>query len=919
MKKGLLFVSIAALLSVGLVACGNKGSDTPVVTYSVKITNKEELQKEWFAEGANRNVSVEIPGVRVADEWGERLFLSSSNTSVVQVQGLNAVKPVGAGTARLTVKFMDLYSDYVDVTVSAKRGLRVVTEPVAGKDYILSMNSTAGRRFVQNRIEGYYIGTTDVVDDAAVARVASSSKVSGEYKYKITLTGVEDTTTGAVSTRTIGGYDSTGHINIGFVETTDVYPYAEQAFKFNSDYTFSTMISGSEYWIGTYGSYNTLSYRGASQIEYKAQLLEFAEEVELKSISLNKTNLSLEVGKSETLKATFDPASFIGTVTWESSNSAVAVVDANGKVTASGPGSATITAKCAGKQATCALTVTGEAKNHGTKENPLTVKQAKELLDSYGADSMTTQKMWVKGIVYSSEAENTQYHNRVVWLQDASGNKAFELYRCELDASIKGIGSEVDALKGYEVVAEGYGVLFKGNTYELTNNGNENPVIRTATKPEVTLEAIKLSARKTDIKVNEELDVTVSPIPELATLPDDLIWTADNEFVELVDNGKVKGKAVGNGSVTVSSASTSLSDTLYITVSSGQVADPWENKTGETLTEIKDLPAESGTTEYAIIGKLGDITQTTYGNSTIYSKEGSESLVVYGMYDSTGKVRYDAMTVKPVKDDVVVLKGVIAKFNETSEIKNAKVLQINGEVLLPPEVTSIALNKTEAEVEINGSLTLQVSALPAGAALPEDLAWSSDNEAVATVDAGVVTGVSEGVANIKVRSESKDLEATCVVTVSSASYSLAATFNLGVDGKAEHSDGTASPTYEETDNDITLKITEGEKMYTGARDAKGNGAIKFGTSSVAGKCKVAVPADILKVEVFMARYKAKDASVTIKDADGNIIIDNVALEGKSDDGAYDKLSLIFSGEATSFTIEISEGYRAMMGMILFYN
>lgn len=79
------------------------------------------------------------------------------------------------------------------------------------------------------------------------------------------------------------------------------------------------------------------------------------------SVSLNKSALTLQVGKSETLTATVLPAIAANkNVTWQSSNTGVATVDANGTVTAVAIGTATITVTTeeGGKQATCAVTVT---------------------------------------------------------------------------------------------------------------------------------------------------------------------------------------------------------------------------------------------------------------------------------------------------------------------------------------------------------------------------------------------------------------------------------------------------------------------------------------------------------------------------------------------------------------------------------
>ncbi|MFQ6792503.1 MAG: glucosaminidase domain-containing protein [Thomasclavelia sp.] len=75
-------------------------------------------------------------------------------------------------------------------------------------------------------------------------------------------------------------------------------------------------------------------------------------------ISLNKTSLNLIVNKSETLTATIIPASVSTSLTWSTSNSKVATVDKNGKVTGVGTGTATITVTTSnGIKASCNVTV----------------------------------------------------------------------------------------------------------------------------------------------------------------------------------------------------------------------------------------------------------------------------------------------------------------------------------------------------------------------------------------------------------------------------------------------------------------------------------------------------------------------------------------------------------------------------------
>ena len=76
------------------------------------------------------------------------------------------------------------------------------------------------------------------------------------------------------------------------------------------------------------------------------------------SITLDKTELTLTIGASEKLTATVLPEDVTDkTVTWSTSDAAIATVDNEGNVTAVSVGEATITATCGDKSATCKVTV----------------------------------------------------------------------------------------------------------------------------------------------------------------------------------------------------------------------------------------------------------------------------------------------------------------------------------------------------------------------------------------------------------------------------------------------------------------------------------------------------------------------------------------------------------------------------------
>lgn len=84
-----------------------------------------------------------------------------------------------------------------------------------------------------------------------------------------------------------------------------------------------------------------------------------SENGQLQSIALDKTSLTLDMGSSAQLQVSYKPyyTTDDKTIQWTSSDVSVAAVDQNGKVTGVSPGTATITAACGSKTATCIVTV----------------------------------------------------------------------------------------------------------------------------------------------------------------------------------------------------------------------------------------------------------------------------------------------------------------------------------------------------------------------------------------------------------------------------------------------------------------------------------------------------------------------------------------------------------------------------------
>lgn len=155
--------------------------------------------------------------------------------------------------------------------------------------------------------------------------------------------------------------NATYKTDITWDETTnDAYSYVENGHGTKNNQNSTITLTGKKAGKGTLKT-TIKTYNAANKIQKKFVVttqVNVVSSIELTKIALNKTSGTLNVGKTESLSVSYYPTNTTAskTVTWTSSNTKIATV-ASGKVTAKAPGTATITAKCAGKTATYKVTV----------------------------------------------------------------------------------------------------------------------------------------------------------------------------------------------------------------------------------------------------------------------------------------------------------------------------------------------------------------------------------------------------------------------------------------------------------------------------------------------------------------------------------------------------------------------------------
>lgn len=246
------------------------------------------------------------------------------------------------------------------------------------------------------------------------------------------------------------------------------------------------------------------------------------QKIVVSKITLDITSVTLEVGEGEILTETVEPAdAFDKSVTWSSSNAAVATVTEDGEVDAVAPGTAVITAKAkdgSGVTGTCKVTV--------VQGEPETVYA--ESIKITGATKKVApgKKLKLKATVYPDNAIN----KKVKW---KVSNKKFAT------VNSNGVVTTKKAGKGKKVTVTAY--LADDSSIKATYKISimKNPVKK-----------IKLSAKTTTLKKGKSVTIKARFTPSKG-ISKELTWTSSNKKVATVNaKGKVTAKKKGTTKIT---------------------------------------------------------------------------------------------------------------------------------------------------------------------------------------------------------------------------------------------------------------------------------------------------------------------------------------------------------------------------------
>ena len=426
--------------------------------------------------------------------------------------------------------------------------------------------------------------------------------------------------------------------------------------------------------------------------------------IPITEVSLSESAVGIIEGNTHKLTATVLPENTTDSksVSWSSSNEAVATVSEDGTITAKSVGTAVITATSEnGKTASCAITVE-------KKLIPIT----EVLIDKSSATLTEGDSTTLTATVLP---ENTTDRKDISW---SSSNN---------DIATVDTTGHVEAKKAGTVIITA-----------TSSNGKTAECTVTVEKKLIPITEVSLSESAVGIIEGNTHKLTATVLPENTTDSKSVSWSSNNEGVATVSkDGTITAKSAGTAVITATSTNGKTAG-CTVTVSKKEIpiVDVALNRTSATITE----------------GDILNLTATVLPENTTESKNigWSSSNNDIATVDSTGKV-----TAKQAGTVVITAtssNGKTASCTITVEKKE-----------IP--ITEVVLNKTSAAVDEGETIKLIATVYPENTTNGKSIKWNSNNNTVVTVDLmGNVTAKKAGTAIITATSEN-GVSASCTITV----------------------------------------------------------------------------------------------------------------------------------------------------------
>lgn len=310
-----------------------------------------------------------------------------------------------------------------------------------------------------------------------------------------------------------------------------------------------------------------------------------------------------------------------------------------------------------------------------------------------------------------------------------------------------GIASEYRNIRLKEAVTTSHlrlqGITFGAYCFEIYE-------IQIYDQTNVPVESINLNYTSKKLNLDKEEDNKVELEYNLSpsnTSQTDIVWSSSNEAVAKVKNGVVTGKSVGTAIITIASKDNpNVKKTCVVYVS-------------------KELDKSKVTAVRNDKNINVNWTKVAHASSYVLLRYNKSTGIVNDIYEGTDTAFEDKDLTSGKY--VYTVKAIVDENDADANLYSNSVSEESEAVIIPEPVTGIevANDYQHMGLFVGGSGKIRYSVLP-GNATNTNVTFKSLNEKVATVDAnGVVTGVSEGNADIVITTEEGGFEAKCTVRV----------------------------------------------------------------------------------------------------------------------------------------------------------
>ena len=310
-----------------------------------------------------------------------------------------------------------------------------------------------------------------------------------------------------------------------------------------------------------------------------------------------------------------------------------------------------------------------------------------------------------------------------------------------------GIASEYRNIRLKEAVTTSHlrlqGITFGAYCFEIYE-------IQVYDQTNVPVESINLNYTSKKLNLDKKEDNKVELEYNLApsnTSQTDVVWSSSNEAVAEVKNGVVAGKSVGRADITIASKDNpNVKKTCVVYVS-------------------KELDKSKVTAVRNDKNINVNWTKVAHASSYVLSRYNKSTGIVNDIYEGTDTAFEDKDLTSGKY--VYTVKAIVDENAADANLYSNSVSEESEAVIIPESVTGIevANDYQHMGLFVGGSGKIRYSVLPSNAT-NTNVTFKSLNEKVAIVDAnGVVTGVSEGNADIVITTEEGGFEAKCTVRV----------------------------------------------------------------------------------------------------------------------------------------------------------